>query len=126
LTSDEIKQVHDYIRHLFQMFLTWFTVFATVNYAAMGWLAALSPNAHLVSKAHLVAMVFIVQNLLALVCTREVWLALKMQAAKVGGDDGVVPTQLYSRAIGLIAIAVGITALVWLKMAIPEARLMVD
>ena len=114
LNSDEIKQVHDYIRHLFHMFLSWFTVFATVNYATMGWLASLGPNAHFLSIAKLVAVMFVAQNLLALVCAREVWRALKRQADKVGGAAGVVPMTLYFRAIALIAIAIGLTAIAWL------------
>lgn len=99
------------------MFLSWFTVFATVNYAAMGWLAGLSANSSFISVARLVAVMFIAQNLLALICTREVWRALKRQAALVGGATGVVPTTLYSRAIGLIAIAVILTAIAWLIAA---------
>ena len=98
------------------MFLTWFTVFATVNYAAMGWLAGWTPNARFNSIAGSVALVFVIQNGLALVCSWYVWQALQRQADLVGGSEGVVPTRLYKRAIALIAAALVVTACTWVRV----------
>jgi hypothetical protein len=35
-----IKELHDFARQIFASTVTWFTVFVTVNYASMGWLAS--------------------------------------------------------------------------------------
>jgi hypothetical protein len=38
LNENRLKQVHEYIRHIAQLLIAWFTFFVTVNYAVMGWL----------------------------------------------------------------------------------------
>ncbi len=64
--EDCIKQNHDYARHVFTSTVTWFTFFVGVNYLAMSWFAASKgeggPNA-----LPMVAVLFVVQNLLALI-----------------------------------------------------------
>ena len=34
---DEIKELYNFCRHDFRLFVTWYTAFTTVNYIAIGW-----------------------------------------------------------------------------------------
>jgi hypothetical protein len=40
IEDSQLRQIHDYIRHSFQLLTTWFTAFATINYAAFAWMAS--------------------------------------------------------------------------------------
>ncbi|MDL9999868.1 hypothetical protein QTI24_14720 [Variovorax sp. J22P240] len=41
----KLAELHDYVRHSFNLFFGWFTFFAGVNCASMGWLAKPDPDA---------------------------------------------------------------------------------
>ena len=38
--ADELQQRYEFSRHMFQLFVSWFTVFIGVNTAVLGWVAA--------------------------------------------------------------------------------------
>jgi hypothetical protein len=123
--EDRLGQIHDYIRHTFQLFLTWFAFFAGINYVAFGWLA--SPNstantaaANAASHAQAVALVagvnFIIQNLLGIAAAIIVDRVLKdfaSKASKLEGPNGIVPIAPYRGSIVLVGIALFVTAAVW-------------
>lgn len=116
--ADNLKQVHDYIRHIFQMYLTWFTVFSGVNYAAMGWLVGfLTDKAHnRPAAAWVFSAAFVLQNILAVIVTYQVAKSLKRQsaeAARLSGSDRIVPQTLYRWSTILIGVALTITAIAW-------------
>jgi hypothetical protein len=126
----KFRELHDYIRHIFQLFVGWFTFFATVNYATMGWLA--KPSGLVPVGTHLVWLIsglFISQNLLGIVACVFVRryllerdseiLRLEQQAASSSQDESgpplssSVPLALYSTTIVLIAWALGVILLSW-------------
>ena len=123
LTSDEqkkenkLKQTHDYIRHIFQLFLTWFTFFATLNYAALGWLATSPKSPRDVSwLIEAIAVNFVAQNLLDALATRGVYVAVnKLEgiASKFEAPDKIVPIAFYRGSVILIGVALIITAAIW-------------
>jgi len=115
--ENRLRQIHDYIRHTFQLFLGWFAFFAGINYVALGWLA--SPNgtaSHSPSIALAVGVNFNIQNILGIIAAVIVDNALKdlaSKASKLEGSDRIVPTALYRGSIVLIGIALFVTAAVW-------------
>jgi hypothetical protein len=132
----KFRELHDYVRHIFQMFVGWFTFFATVNYATMGWLA--KPSGSTATSTRLgwvVSLLFISQNLLGIVAcfvVRRYLLErdaeavdLERQSASNSQVEGQtpfsssVPAALYSRTIGLMAWALGLILVSW--CAIPVA-----
>ncbi|WP_315729144.1 hypothetical protein [Bradyrhizobium sp. SZCCHNS2015] len=126
--ENRLKQIHDYIRHTFQLFLTWFALFATINYVAFGWLV--SPNSaanssgaasagnssHVQAIALVVGVNFIIQNFLGIAAAIIVDRVVKdfaTKASKLEGPDPIVPIALYRGAIFLVGIALFVTAAVW-------------
>src|ERR1700753_857352 len=92
--NEDLKQAHEYVRHIFQLFLFWFGFFATVNYGAIGWLFQ---TGHSSSIARIIPAFFIAQNVLAIAGTIAVWKGLDRQMtlpAQLGGADSVVPRKL--------------------------------
>lgn len=117
--ADNIKQSHDYVRHIIQMFLTWFSVFATVNYAAMGWLATIwvSSGAKLSpAMVWVISTMFVAQNILAILGTWEVWKAIERQIKAVSQIGNTVPQVFYFSALRLFAIALALTAIAWIAI----------
>lgn len=117
-SENRLRQIREYIRHLFQLFLTWFTVFATINYAALGWLAATKTDGTFTVSpfAWPVAAIFIVQNVLGIIVSymvRDALISLKEKAFALEMKTTIVPIGLYSGAIWLIMLALAITAGVW-------------
>ena len=127
----KLAELHEYVRHVFNLFFGWFTFFATVNYATMGWLAkaeaATPQNSSLVA---VVTALFISQNLLGiaacfvvrkyLVSTNRRVLELEQQAQLVAGQQNSpglssssLPIEPYSQVIALIAVALAIIVGAW-------------
>lgn len=127
-TERRLDEIHEYIRHLFQLLVGWFTFFVTVNYASLGWLAAANADGKnsLASFAWLVPVMFIIQNLLGLAACYYVWLALRdydervfnleksiVHNRKAEDERTAVPMPLYSRVILLMALSLLTIASVW-------------
>lgn len=128
----QIGELHDYARHVYQLFIAWFTVFVSVNFATMGWLAkhegSPAGNAWLTS---LVAILFIVQNILGIIacsfvraCLSGMGEAIRCRETRLVDEDtsesdvgmqvsGTVPLALYKSVAGLIASALLFTTAAW-------------
>lgn len=64
-TEKAIEHVNDFAKLHFQLLVTWFTFFMTVNWATLGWLAGNSGGFYS-EKLGLIAYVFLYQNILAI------------------------------------------------------------
>lgn len=68
--ANKIKELHSNVRHITQLAMNWFAFFVTVNYLTMGWLAKRPSSAAESIDPNIIkvlALVFIVQNLLVTV-----------------------------------------------------------
>lgn len=60
-----LRETHEYARHVFNVLVSWFTFFITINYASMGWLAGKSAvDSPKVELVQLISYLFISQNIL--------------------------------------------------------------
>jgi hypothetical protein len=122
-----ISDLNDYARHSFQLLVSWFTFFATVNYASMGWLAGsqrVTPGNVTPGKKMIVLIVvmFITQNLLGIAVCFVVKRQLSTANKKIMGleqhvigsplrvvteldNETPMPLTLYSWAIILMVFA---------------------
>ncbi len=99
--ENKIKEIHNNIRHITQLAMSWFVFFVTINYASMGWLAT-SLNRAIIGT---IAGAFIVQNFLGIValCKTETAI-MKMSRQAVIYENFIVdkleaksiPTELYT------------------------------
>jgi hypothetical protein len=120
----KFKELHEYVRHVFQLFIGWYTFFVTVNYASMGWLATSADAKPSLAKfAWLIPVMFISQNALGIFACLYVWQCLKESNDKILRFEQIalpndmastsVPILLYSRSIGLIASSLVFIIAVW-------------
>jgi hypothetical protein len=70
-----VREYHEHVRHIFGLFITWFTFFITVNYVGIGWFASADKTT---GKAPppvwLIASLFIAQCVLGIaVCGMLLW-----------------------------------------------------
>jgi len=123
-----IGETHNYARQTFQSLITWFVIFATVNYATMGWLAK-----DVSSFAKIgVSMLFLSQNVIgiAAVVVVSMWfrkLQHRIRTLEVVRDreDGLVsddmrtmesetmPCRFYRSVCAMMAVALLILAAAW-------------
>lgn len=79
---DLAKRRDDYLRHTFQLLLSWFTVWLTVNYFSMGWVAAnwgkVEENVGIV-----VAFAFVFQNVLGIFICIVIGIYFKGEAGRL-------------------------------------------
>ena len=123
-TERKLKEIHEYARQAFQLFVSWFVFFAGVNYATMGWLLKPSgpPNRTLLI---VVAILFIVQNILGIIACFRVRKYLKQSSSDLLELEKLIagmsesqseaksslPIEFYSAVINLMGLAlVGIVA----------------
>jgi hypothetical protein len=123
----KFRELHDYIRHIFQALVGWFTFFATVNYATMGWLAKSSgSNSTSTTLIWVVSVLFITQNALGVAVCFAVRRYLFDRNAEVielerltTPIDSVlsvrssVPLTLYCQTIRLMVGALAVILLAW-------------
>jgi len=125
----KLRELHDYVRHVFQLTVVWFTFFATVNYATMGWLAKSDATPGNRGLLWLVSLLFITQNLLGMAACLVVRRYVLDRDAevmelerKVGASarterapplSSSVPAALYSKTIGLMGFALGLILITW-------------
>jgi len=133
-TERKLQELHEYVRHVFQLLVGWFTFFATVNYASMGWLAKPSTPSPSKGIVWIVAGMFITQNVLGLIACSVVRRYLLDRDAEVlslersiasaslgeSASPGVssVPARLYSRTIDLMAWALAAIMVAWCVLAV--------
>jgi hypothetical protein len=116
--ESRLDQIHDYIRHSFQLFLTWFALFAGINDVALGWLGSSSGATAKPPRLLILALALnlIIQNLLGIIAALIVKRALTDLASKaynLEGPDTIVPIALYRGSVVLIGIALFVTASIW-------------
>jgi hypothetical protein len=70
-----IREYHEHLRHIFGLFITWFTFFIGVNYVGIGWFAsAADKSTAKPTSIGLIALLFIVQCALGIaVCATLLW-----------------------------------------------------
>jgi len=82
----ELRQCHDYIRHVTGLYIVWFTFFLTTVLAAIAWsfVSSLDKDGHLAVPELLYGVVafFEIQLVLAILGTNVVFTALKKQEAR--------------------------------------------
>jgi hypothetical protein len=61
--ENKVKEIHNNIRHITQLAVSWFVFFVTINYATMGWLAVGSTPIK-PGIIGVIAGAFIVQNII--------------------------------------------------------------
>lgn len=119
-----VKELHEYVRLNFQLYMAWFTFFGTVNFASLGWLASTSETARLTSIAWLVPVMFISQNVLGILASKYVSDFFYQYDGNVRALERIlVPDEntsqsslslrLYNQVVALIAGALAIIAAVW-------------
>jgi hypothetical protein len=122
-----ISDLNAYARHSFQLLVSWFTFFVTVNYASMGWLAgSRKPGPRIV----LIASMFIAQNLLGILACLAVRRHLLTADKKILGleqhvvgsplrvvadldNETPMPLGLYSWVIFLMVVALITIIIAW-------------
>ncbi|WP_143062794.1 hypothetical protein [Bradyrhizobium sp. OK095] len=122
IEENQLRQIHDYTRHSFQTFVSWFTVFATVNYVAFGWMVSVSNSSSstspLVSPLALpVASVFALQNVLAYLGAnraKEALRGLDRKAKDLEHHGEIIPIDSYVRLIVLMRSGIAATGILWL------------
>ncbi len=128
ILSRRIAEIHEYVRHIYQLFVGWFTFFVTINYATLGWLAKASGAEVSLSTRWSIAVLFFCQNALGITAclfVRAFLIARALEVDKIEQmhgdislgrllefDVGTVPRELYSRTIILMMLAL-ISLLVW-------------
>jgi hypothetical protein len=119
-----LHEIHDYIRHIFQLFMGWFTVFVTVNFVTIGWLATSEKNGAYSAPpfASVVPVMLILQNLLGVLAAWRVYVGLRRSNNQVADLEGIaenetsVPIRLYSQTLLLVIAALIITVGAWISI----------
>ena len=121
----KLREIHEYARHIFQLYIAWFTFFVTANYVSMGWLA--KPNDDGKSYiALVVGSLFVLQNALGAIATKYVWRCLHgynvrvtnleasaLQNYESGDDNSSMPMNLYSAVCILALVTLLTIAVAW-------------
>lgn len=136
--TNKYKEMNEYIRQVFQLFIVWFTFFATVNYATMGWLSSEHSNTEIQNSLftlNIVSWVFILQNFLGCVACIVIgkyfnaWIKksedLDSHLRKILSEDSFdeiakfnpIPHHFYINVVILIFIALFVLLVAWSSYA---------
>jgi hypothetical protein len=129
LKSAFIKESNDFSRSTLTALISWFTVFVSVNYVAIGWVAQALSQKGMRLPVTVVSAVFISQNGLGIYAcwiARSWFKGAHAQVIKIGSELKVVrasealgalfPHIMYSKAIFAMIVAQFLLALVWLVL----------
>ncbi len=119
---------HNHARHLFTSLISWWTVWTTVNFVTMGWLAGSNKTGSASSFITAVAWIFAIQNILGGVACAFAYRALirihrlAQEAGSFIGTDspepipefGGTPIDIYRATISLMLVVLCIFCGVWL------------
>lgn len=121
--QDEIKHRYEFVRHLYQMFITWFTVFSGLNLTVFGWIVGSilqKKEAPLASLVLLFAGMMIVQNALALVAcwyvSKEFRRTSKRLSKLANTENIAMPMSMYSTTAVLVALGCGTYLVAWVVL----------
>lgn len=136
--QNKIEELHQYVRHVFTLFVNWFIFFVTVNYATMGWLTKPDGNkGQDLGILYVVVALFISQNLLGIVACNEIYKYLTTVDCKISDLGNIastldeirngeeiysssVPLATYKKIIILAKLALFIIAIAWLSVLIAK------
>lgn len=133
LLEKEMNEIHNYVRHNIQIFLTWYTFFITANLVGLQWFVSLPKVGQSVSFNQYLssALGFLIVNLLGLYASHHTRKYIKSSDVRVneivnilatnskynsGTPQSPVPIKLYFK--GIIAVQVSLIAMSisWLLM----------
>lgn len=146
--ESKIEELHEYVRHIFSIFVNWFIFFVTVNYATMGWLTkpeanhAPSPTDQDHTLLYIVVVLFMSQNILGISACNMIYkylagahtqiINLESIASALGevkNGEAVfcssVPNDTYKSLIQLAKTALALIALAWLLIGIAKISFVV-
>src|SRR5690348_7890141 len=120
-----ISETHQYARTTFQSLVTWFTVFTTVNYATMGWLAKDTPRRERVA----VAALFLTQNTVAIVAVFVAGRSFRRLAEQItrlvrtrdgdhAGDAEILPRAFYQSVCMMMGAALLLVTAAWIYLGV--------
>jgi hypothetical protein len=132
----QLKELNDYERHTFQLFITWYTFFVGVNYLALGWLATAKDGISALARwSPLIPSVFLFQNALGLFCCYFVWISLKdhndriialensdLPTGEALAERAGVPIVMYKQVIWLIVWSLVSIVVAWFVIFILLAK----
>jgi hypothetical protein len=88
MLTAELTEIHEYVRHILLVYVTWFSFFLTLLLTAMAWSlkASLSPKGEVVRPAPFFCIVtlFTIQLILAIVATSYIIDDFDRASARVG------------------------------------------
>jgi hypothetical protein len=101
LLETKLKELHNNIRHITQLGMSWFAFFVTVNYLTMGWLAKATDHPSDPLIIRIVAIVFITQDFLGIFGLA--WVLMAAMAMKIQIDGLENPSEEESKPIPAMA-----------------------
>jgi len=133
--ESKIKELQTNVRHITQLAMGWFAFFVTINYASMGWLAAKAPGGGSIDSRMIwiIAVVFIVQNILGIFAICGVEKATRVKSKQVHMyeklifDEGKpprilkaesIPIKLYTTVERCLSVVLLSLALAWVAFAL--------
>jgi hypothetical protein len=123
-----IKESNDFCRSTLTALISWFTVFVSVNYVAIGWVAAAVVKRETGLPVMALSAVFISQNGLGIYAcwiTRSWFKRAHAEVAKMCCESKVLrsdalvslfPHRMYGKAIFAMMVAQFLLAFVWLVL----------
>ncbi len=88
--ENKIKEMHNNIRQGALLAMNWYVFFVTINYASMGWLATVDNASSTKYIVVLIALAFIVQNILGIFALRKT----EKEVKKMGNQVACYENQL--------------------------------
>lgn len=120
---DEATSRYEFSRHLFQVVVSWFTVFCTVNIAVFGWIATSVFKEHQIpgrAVGWLVCMMLFVQNILGIAACFALLMAMNKNQRRLSSmldvSSNAHPILFYRCAVVLMMLACATYMLAWLLM----------
>ena len=133
LLNTELTELNAYARHHFQLYLSWYTFFLTVNFAAIGWFTSVLLTGALKVSLPIIFLTafFVVQIIISYVASlavrkhfqgtnnrcKELLDALTGHSPETPSrPQPAMPLQLYSKIIGLMLSTLVTFGLFWLVL----------
>jgi membrane-anchored glycerophosphoryl diester phosphodiesterase (GDPDase) len=125
----KIKEFHEYILNIVQLYITWYSFFMTVNFASMGWLATSYVQNKGGMLIYSVCGLFVIQNVLSMYSCYCVYKTLSDYNARVSELERLsnfalesmqkesmrtsIPIHLYKRISQLMGISLFLLIVAW-------------
>lgn len=129
IVQKTVREYHEHVRHIFGLFITWFTFFITVNYVGIGWFASADKASAKAPPVGLIALLFVIQCALGIaVCGMLQWYFPKTQEhikslqkkdesmEKVLGGKTTMPLFVYQFGVSGGMVAIITVAIAWIAL----------